>query len=473
MKLRFLSLLTVGAALAGCEASVFLDETEETAPVEVPTDPTEPIDPTDPPPSPAAFCTSTPFSGDEDDAVAVLTSPDNVEILLRDGTKRTLDVPVDVVPSDDATVFNYVAVGGDRIVVTHVENGWLNDELTQSVRVRWFTRAGDLLEEELADHQYTAVAVSSAHVTVLAESEPFGSWVVLRAADGTKTVVEGFDVYSPVLEGRYVAGYDHAALTYGFLDLETGERWLNGAGAATAILTDEGFAYLVPGDDTFTLVREGPTSVVETVLTAPLPDSIWIESAANGSALLVSYDEGPPDAWHVDLASGTVTEVPNEGPEGEALLDYNCGIGPVALREDGAILRAFRANGDAFVGAFEAGSTSFDRIGPTLGAPFEFSMSEQAGTTLISVSDEQETFCPINDWTEAPSEDSVQGRALALVRGDIVHVIEGAVYWDWQVTLTSEGTCALAYDYAGSTRVIDVISGEETELGSTTATFFE
>jgi hypothetical protein len=335
--------------------------------------------------------------------------------------------------------------------------------------------AGEFLEEELADHQYTAWAISDTHVTLLIESEPdtFASWIVLRAEDGTKTEVHDFDVHSPILEGRYIAGYDHVAMTSGFLDLETGERWLIGAGDETALLTDGGFAYLLPGDDTSVLVYERPTSIQETVLDAALPETIWIDRVVDGSALLITYDELLPDAWHVDLASGTVTAVPASGPNGEALLEHSCGVPPFALGTDGSVLRAFRSGGDAFVAAFDAGSESLERIEPTFGSPFEFSLSAEAGTTMMSVSDQQETFCPISDWTQEPSDGSVQGRALALVRGDIVHVLEGTVYWAWQVSLTSDGTCALTYDSAGEARVIDVVSGVETELGAAVGYFVE
>ena len=58
------------------------------------------------------------------------------------------------------------------------------------------------------------------------------------------------------------------------------------------------------------------------------------------------------------------------------------------------------------------------------------------------------------------------------MRGDIIHVLEGVSYWDWQLTLSADGTCALAYDSLGATSVIDVISGKQTELGSKVGAFF-
>ncbi len=143
------------------------------------------------------------------------------------------------------------------------------------------------------------------------------------------------------------------------------------------------------------------------------------------------------------------------------------------LRSDGAVLRGFRSGGDAVVAAFFPGG-SFERIEPLFGSPAELGLRAQAGTAMITVSDHAHTFCPIDDWSAEPSNDSVQGSALALIRGDKVHVKTGAVDWPLHLTLTSDGTCLLAYDVGtGASRVIDVNSGLETQLGHSNAYFFE
>ncbi len=463
-------LLSLGLLLSACGADVLVDPPEESQAEPVPEEPVEPVEPS----SPAAFCPSTAFSGDAEDALIVLAGPEGVELVLRDGSKRSLDLGQVAAPNDELTVSNSLALGGNQIAVTHVENRWLNDELTQSFRVLWFTRAGELLAEESSDQSHYALGISEDNVTLLLRAEPElgASTLVLRAEDGTTRELQDFDVHSSVIEGRYVAGYDPVALSYGFLDLATGERRLIGAGGEAALLSSGGFAYLLPGDDAPVFVHERPSGAVETTLDTVLPESVWIERVENGSALLVAYGESLPLAWHVNLASGVVTEVPNFGPNGEPVLEHACGAPAFALLPDGSVLRAFRSGGDAFVAAFDASSQSLTRLEPTFGAPFEFSLSAVAGTTMISVSDQQKTFCPINDWNDAPSPGSVQGRSLALVRGEITHVFEGVSYWDWQLSLSADGTCALAYDSLGSTSVIDVISGNQTELGNMVGSFF-
>jgi hypothetical protein len=462
--------LSLGLVLAACSADVLVDPSEESQTEPVPEEPVEPVEPS----SPAVFCPSTPFSGDAEDAVIVLAGPEGVELVLRDGSTRSLDLGQVAEPNDELTVTNSVALGGEQIAVTHVENQWLNDELTQSFRVLWFTRAGELLAEESSAQSSLALGISDENVTLLVRADPElgSSALVLRAADGSTREVHDFDVHSSVIEGRYVAGYDPVALSFGFLDLATGDRRLIAAGSEATLLSSGGFAYLLPGDDAPLLVHERPSGPVETPLNTVLPESVWVERVENGSALLVAYGESLPLAWHVDLASGVVTEVPSSGPNGEPVLEHACGVPSFALLSDGSVLRAFRSGGDAFVAAFDPSLQSLTRLEPTFGAPFEFSLSAAAGTTMISVSDQQKTFCPINDWADAPSPGSVQGRSLALVRGEIAHVIEGVSYWDWQLSLSADGTCALAYDSLGTTRVIDVISGNETELGSKVGAFF-
>ena len=462
--------LLLAASVSACAADVLVDPPEESQAEPVPVDPEEPVEPS----SPAVFCPSTAFSGGAEDALIVLAGPEGVELVLRDGSKRSLDLGQVAEPNDELTVSNSVALGGEQIAVTHVENRWLNDELTQSFRVLWFTRAGELLAEESSEQSSLALGISDDNVTLLVRAEPElgASTLVLRAEDGSTRELQDFDVHSSVLEGRYVAGYDPVALSFGFLDLATGERRLIAAGSEATLLSNGGFAYLQPGDDAPVFVHERPSGPVETPLNTVLPESVWVERVENGSALLVSYGESLPLAWHVDLSSGVVTEVPNSGPNGEPVLEHSCGAPAFALLPDGSVLRAFRSGGDAFVAAFDASSQSLTRLEPTFGAPSEFSLSAAAGTTMISVSDQQKTFCPINDWADAPSPGSVQGRSLALVHGDITHVFEGVSYWDWQLSLSADGTCALAYDSLGATSVIDVIGGKQTALGSKVGSFF-
>lgn len=440
----------------------------------------------DPPPSPepaasarvpASFCPTTAFSGGVDDAVAVVMNGSEAALLMRDGTTRALDVPLDPLPSSDTYPFATAAVGADVVVVTA---GWATFGATpkSSYRTRWFSRSGALLDELSSATQQSPIGVGPDGTSVLFRYEPqtFAASYLVRHPDGTKTTMTGFDVTGTPLAEGWLPGMSNASGALGFRNALSGvEIALSDPAPFGYPLQDvSGYHYVSTQAGSPRLVNDSPLGTSEVPIAGLAPsDSAYLIDLASPFALIeTSNPAGEVHHLRVDENRAVTFDVDVVPPAGTQALSDNCGFVKRRIGSDGRVLGALRVGGDARVGAVDPESGEWSYVGDPLASPGSFDFMEKSGTFLIVGNDGLSTYCPVLDWSEAPSDAALPFNTFQIVRPEsgtsrLIDLSDG--YWldVWSVNLSGDGTCAWLPTQDGGGRVLDVVGDEELELPAT------
>ncbi len=452
-------------ATNGCSTVIVDDDTDSVdPPTNPPEEPPEDPPPPDPPPSPAVFCTGTAFLGGEDDAVLVANFEDQVEIMLRDGSRHALEMPS--APADPpATQWSSIAWSKSQIVVTLMRQSWDDDQtLLQHNTVRWFTRSGVLVDEITSDAQLYAAFVSDAETTIIYRGVVGnGADVLRRSPDGQEIAVTDFDVTSTLIDGKFLAGLDHVSGLYAFLDVDTGElETLPELGTGSPFTEVDALSTWTATGDTATITRRTPGAMQQATVELANASQVSIAETSDDGALLLRYGDASVETWYVRYSTGELTSIPLAGPNGEPAVESNCGWGTFSVMgPDDLVLGVFRSGGDARVGATHPGTGEKSWVGPGFAAPGNFDFHEQGGALAIYAGDGSDTFCPITDWPHPASPDALPAPAMVLSRNDTTLVFDPAQLWD--VSFASDGTCAVVQTTDGFS-IADLVTGAVTEV---------
>ncbi len=474
--------MTLGSRLAWslglltCAACVEVRLERTPTEPEPPPAPTAPVDPTEPPASPASFCQGTLFTGNDDEAVAVLQQEDLFLRLLRDGSAVPLAVDTPAPPSEDIYPWRSVQAGGDVIVVTV---GWLvpGPAFDGHYATRWFNRRGELIDELDSTEQQTVVAVSEDGTTILFsydyETSEALHWA--RLPSGDMVELEAFEPIGLPLAGGWLLGRDEGG-EFQFLELATGERRVVADLDADQYPSyDEfGFHFVSFTGAVATLVSESPNERREVPLWDLGDDQAYVESVARGRyVLLTVYDQlGNEARYRIDLETQAITSADLPPPDPILDLAHQCSFSSRSLASDGAVLAMWRSGGDAQLARLDPESEAWSLVAEPIGNPGAFDYREAAGSYVVVANDGNQAFCLPIEWQEPPSPRALPIEALQIVRPStgsrtIIEMSDG--YWvdSWAVQMVHDGTCAFLPAIDGGGQILDVISSELTPVDAT------
>lgn len=474
LRLPLLALLA-GGALSACTEVRIAGEPDGEGPVP---DPGPGPDPDAPARVPATFCPTTAFSGGADDAVAVVMNGSEAALLMRDGATRALEVPLDPLPSSDTYPFATAAAGGGVIVVTA---GWATFDSTtkSSYRTRWFSRSGELLDDLSSATQQSPIGVGPDGTSVLFRYDPqtLAASYLVRHPDGTKSTMTGFDVTGSPLGEGWLPGMNSENGALGFRNALSGaEISLSDPAPLGYPLQDaNGFHYVSTQAGPPQLVNDSPlgTSQVPITGVSPSDNAYLVDLAASRYALIETSNAlGEVHRYRVDASRALTLDADVATPDGAQALSDNCGFVKRRLGSDGRVLGALRVGGDARVGAVDPETGEWSYIGQPLASPGSFDFMEKSGTFVIVGADAVSSFCPVLDWSEAPSDAALPFDTFQIVRPEsgsshVIDLSDGHWLDVWSVNLSGDGTCAWLPTEDGGARVLDVVGDEELELPAT------
>ncbi len=207
---------------------------------------------------------------------------------------------------------------------------------------------------------------------------------------------------------------------------------------------------------------------------ASLPSGVsQVVDSAGRFRLLQGYDTNAPDPAdpitafvRVDVESGEAILVDPEPPAGWSWFD--CYARNARIEADGALLFEVRDPGSARLWAFEPEGAQWSEVGLATGLVDDLDFAARSGSVhAIRATAQFMTFCPPNDWSEAPADALIGDSMQVLRRSPALAFSLPSTGWGEPVVIDDQERC-VAYPSESGWRVRSLADQAELEFGSAT-----